>query len=781
MPASFRQYRVRTNRYKSVAQPPQIDASHPFSRWIAHAFVFSVGFGVYDAVTGKFTRVTEASNMGISGADSYQGLRRTDGASTANGYIDVSSSAISPSFTIVSQFRSIHNGDPARSLLDDDNDSARKFQYRLDGTTSANSYLNFIYFNTTGSVFSSGTPAGSIKEGKIHVGCGRILSNGTLDVFLDGIKGTTGTVTGTPATTNNTFRIFNKKTSAAAFGGDIFLELVFNIGLSDDQIRIISNNPWQVFIPNSNYAYNKFKEGQGQTTRSSWMLGSSALIDVDSRYNILPISNSIQSQVIPEIDWSKPISKGLVFATEGSVPRYDFVTKTFGNTIGSGVSFDSGPSGKQISFSGTVADGAYSFGTRTDLSGATEATWDILVKFNSGDSHFFGQWDTNQAWLLQKSGTSLIWIAADDNSGNRRRWDCVVFPGAGTYRIIASWQGGANKCLYVNGIDKTSSATVINNVATSIGSTMDNLQLGTVNGGVDLNGSIVFARIWNRGLSDVECAELANSPYWGIFKTRIREIPVDNIPVKLWTPTIWTSKTRVSQPQTPLTTANDIRSWAMFNFALGKNPFNFGLNTSTRNLSWSERGSNSLVVSKEQVGVKNGSGGLQYGVNRSFDGFSPANSPMFCVLSITHGAYIDKGSSVNAIFSYGEIDAASGFYASVSTSNQLIVKAGNTSLNGPTLVAGRTYNIVFGRNSSGTCWLWVNGTLVANGTGATAADSSVARILFLLSDYQTTRYYQGTIALFAIGSSNPFEFGSKYSLNPWQIFQPTKHRIYTGI
>lgn len=213
---------------------------------------------------------------------------------------------------------------------------------------------------------------------------------------------------------------------------------------------------------------------------------------------------------------------------------------------------------------------------------------------------------------------------------------------------------------------------------------------------------------------------------------------------------------------------------ALFNFAEGAQPINGGLRA--RGLSWTWSGTSpSLKPNSSGIGLFNGAPATtfhRYGGTRSFDGFSPASSPAWFAWSMSGGTYVNNGSSVNIAWSYGNLDSAAGFYASVTSANVLNVRLANTLIVGPTIVAGAVYNCCAGRNASGDCWLWINGALYASGTSATAADSASASSLHVLSDGGGSRCYNGTLNVLAFGSENPSGFGASLSGNPWQIFAP---------
>ena len=235
-----------------------------------------------------------------------------------------------------------------------------------------------------------------------------------------------------------------------------------------------------------------------------------------------------QPQGAVEIDWSNPITRNLVFSFEAFAGKRDLVSGATGGAVGSGVTRGVGIGGVKYDFSGSQASGSFDFGVHHGMDGAKSCTFDILVYFNSSNpsGHFFGQWDGSfQEFLLSANGSGgLVWVPADGTGTGvtRTRFDGTgLFTTAGLYRIIASWRGGTDITVLVNGVDKTSSFSTVSSSATEIGSdnTSDKLQLGMVSGGSPLNGSIYFARCWRTGKSKVECVSLSKTP-WQIFRPR---------------------------------------------------------------------------------------------------------------------------------------------------------------------------------------------------------------------------------------------------------------------
>jgi len=230
------------------------------------------------------------------------------------------------------------------------------------------------------------------------------------------------------------------------------------------------------------------------------------------------VAQGRQPQSALPIDWSSPINDGLVFAFEPAYGQRNAVFGEPGEALGTGVTQGTGPYGRQLNFSGSQGNRACSFGQLSGLKGATQATWDILVYFNATNvnSHFFGQWDgTSNQWLLQANGAGgLIWVAADDGLGNRARFDSATSPlnAVGWYRIICSWRGNfaGGQTILVNGNVNTNSTAY---GTAAIGNGPNYLQLGTVNGGSALPGSVAFARAWKRGKSLAEMKAL-NDAMW---------------------------------------------------------------------------------------------------------------------------------------------------------------------------------------------------------------------------------------------------------------------------
>ena len=229
------------------------------------------------------------------------------------------------------------------------------------------------------------------------------------------------------------------------------------------------------------------------------------------------------------IDWSNPITRNLVFAFEGANGQRCPISR-LSAPLSSGNTRDIGRYGIQQKFSGSQAGGSNNFGALKAISGATQATWDVLFYLDnvSQSAKVFQQWNNNnQNWLIDTSGTGLLWVALDDDSGQRRRWDATnTFPTAGWYRLILVWAGGSSKRARINKVDITASLTEVNNTGTVHGNNLDPLSIGVASDS-PLAGKVVFARMWTRALSVAEVVSLEDLP-WQIFEPYT---VFDNIPL----------------------------------------------------------------------------------------------------------------------------------------------------------------------------------------------------------------------------------------------------------
>ncbi len=112
-----------------------------------------------------------------------------------------------------------------------------------------------------------------------------------------------------------------------------------------------------------------------------------------------PLTSQPQSGA--RIKWSNPITRDLVFDFEACAGQVNLATGIKGTLNPSGISTTAGRYGIERTYSGSQAENACAFGDLTVLKDATKTTFDILVKFNSGNptARIATQWDGyNQNW-----------------------------------------------------------------------------------------------------------------------------------------------------------------------------------------------------------------------------------------------------------------------------------------------------------------------------------------------------------------------------------------------
>lgn len=246
---------------------------------------------------------------------------------------------------------------------------------------------------------------------------------------------------------------------------------------------------------------------------------------------ILPRRFYSQPQEAVQIDWDNPLTRDLEFAYDGA-QKLDLAR----NLFPSAAHYENG-----------VADIVTEHGLATTIAGphwgalvfdpvlndsATQSTVDLLIRFHTvaGGVHTFGAWNqpsTGNHWLIQRNGTGMVWVPAEDSPGYRRRWDATgLFTANQWARLILSWQGGGAAVMYLNGVNRSASLSAVNVDATYIKPSSAELWVGSSLAGQNPAYDLAFARVWRRGLSADECALLSDTPY-ALYKSPSRRIYFD--------------------------------------------------------------------------------------------------------------------------------------------------------------------------------------------------------------------------------------------------------------
>lgn len=177
------------------------------------------------------------------------------------------------------------------------------------------------------------------------------------------------------------------------------------------------------------------------------------------------------------------------------------------------------------------------------------------------------------------------------------------------------------------------------------------------------------------------------------------------------------------------------------------------------------------------VGVTMTSGGATLGGFVEF-GRPLAGEPAWFAAVFTYAAYSSSGSSLNTIAGYTDGSASLGFAFHHLSSELLNVEYTNgridTSL---TMVPGRVYHALVGRDGAGNVEVWVNGVRVGATTGATGNLAGSAK-LCVLYDLDTSRHSNANVAMVAFGRDNALPRARELSLNLWQLYAPLPRRIW---
>lgn len=218
-----------------------------------------------------------------------------------------------------------------------------------------------------------------------------------------------------------------------------------------------------------------------------------------------------------QLNWNHPIARKLLFfAIPQGGKGTDLVSLADSSALGSGVSIGGGRGnqpGRAFNFSGSQATGACSWGDTTFLDGVRGFTVDMLLR--SGDGKPFSKWGSGNSFLVQISAGNVIWVTDDIASLRSRRDSTTTTVPSFQFHLTCSWEDSGvvsnNGAIYFDGISQpTGSAS---NLSTGAANSAAVLQLGVASDGSPITGSIHFARIWGRTLTQYEVLSLAKEPY----------------------------------------------------------------------------------------------------------------------------------------------------------------------------------------------------------------------------------------------------------------------------
>ena len=225
------------------ARQPQyntgIDWSNPLTRGLQSLWRFDQ---LVDAVQNKRFGITDSTDMTKSSPTMFGvGTKREAASTLGTGYIDLNA-PLTSDFTLLT----VHVPTSGNMLLDYDG-NPRTLQFRW----FSNNGVQFIYFNTAGSpFFSTITGAGSFVN-RLCVSAA-VKKGALITAYTQGIAASSETITGTPQSPPTVLRAFNRRDSTfAGYNGVQIYSAWYNRALSSEEIAQISQNPWQLFRPQS--------------------------------------------------------------------------------------------------------------------------------------------------------------------------------------------------------------------------------------------------------------------------------------------------------------------------------------------------------------------------------------------------------------------------------------------------------------------------------------------------------------------------------------------------
>lgn len=230
-----------------------------------------------------------------------------------------------------------------------------------------------------------------------------------------------------------------------------------------------------------------------------------------------------QPQGSVQVDWSNPLTRGLVFAWEASGGARNNIDGRFATTATSGV--NSGTArGLARQWDGTQASASYTWGTTYfPVAGATRVSMEAMVSISSlaSERKLISKWAGIYSLLLSVSTTGKL-IAAVGNGAsilNAYQTNSSVISADNSLKyLVAVWRGGNNWDFYVDGVKQSGISSISSSAVASVGNASGvNFQLGRDEAGGSLIGSLVFARVRNVDLADSEVVALAQNP-WQIIR-----------------------------------------------------------------------------------------------------------------------------------------------------------------------------------------------------------------------------------------------------------------------
>lgn len=722
--------------YASSTGPLIIDWSNPITQGLVGLMDARQGYGV-DLITGyKYSVTGPATTTQIAGYGNLTGAAAGPGVSSPRIGADPMTNWHSFTTNILSLAVVFVPTGNASGGIGGVGYGAGKGYYIYtqygDGTLSA----AIANGSSTRTCFGN---TGDLKLGQINTA---VLSNSasSANYYVNGKFKTSDSTAQSGMTYEGTFTRTSMMSGSGDVGGaqgvGIWMGL-WNRPLSAAEAKAINENPYIIFKPN----IHKFIVGKNTLPKTK-----------------VPVKNPVQTkqpQGQTSIDWSNPLSSGLILAYVPGINEEVVTGKIPFATYNTNGYYEQGVTTNPfyLDLTPEPANSSDPNAVRYDINVLTAAVFAKQSSPTNNDNIFCrGNGSSSATWAVGLHGGSFNGPFASIGTYSLGG----INGGPSTtdkYHLVAvSGDGSTAKTYYDGRMLDSGSYTP---VTTQYGGGHRNVLIGR--GGMlttpNTSGSLFL--LWNRPLSDQEHAKLAENP-WQLFKSTTKRL-----------------ENRFPTRYQPLLLPRNTSTWkngylaakGYFDFSETISPENKGTQFSTTR--WTHTGTLPSIKCTQIGPVISNSATSgcysTYGSARLFDSLSPANSPFTIVVDFSGGSYVSNGFSVNIIFNLGTPDSGTGIYLSLTSGGLLQACTSNTTIVGPAIAPGMPYRAVIGRNASGACFLWLNGKLVASGTGATAAISAASVSLQVGGDGTGFRPFQGGIRTLVLSSTDPTGFGAALS------------------
>lgn len=243
MTASFYR-RVRTTQPQ---QNVQIDWSNPVTAGLVFAYTMgneAVGWGEDGRSNIQYVKVSDGSPFGRC----INTLSGTAGQvlSATSGYLFASPTQTSIKSGAYSLFAfGTSSSNTVQSAIDDDNGSARRFQFRF-----SNGKAELIPFYNGGNGSVTAPVALSAYDLANGFAMGATVNGTAYAIFQKGVKTAGTTLPSTALTPNSSIAIGVRSTQVQQWlVGGLMLVAMWNRPLTDAEHASLSDNPWQLFKP----------------------------------------------------------------------------------------------------------------------------------------------------------------------------------------------------------------------------------------------------------------------------------------------------------------------------------------------------------------------------------------------------------------------------------------------------------------------------------------------------------------------------------------------------